>query len=123
VKRPDETDTEYLYRRIDNYTVIDESTGCWFWTSIINHGGYGIVKMHKRPYRVHRVSYERHVGPIPHHLVLDHLCRNRDCLNPKHLEPVTSAENLRRGRDARMAQSKVPEPPMLAQNPTAGRFQ
>jgi hypothetical protein len=46
---------------------------------------------------VHRDVYEQLVGPIPEGLVLDHLCRNRSCCNPAHLEPVTTAENVRRG--------------------------
>jgi hypothetical protein len=49
----------------------------------------------------HRFAYELLVGPIPAGLVLDHLCRNRLCVNPNHLEPVTNSENPRRGRVAR----------------------
>jgi hypothetical protein len=49
----------------------------------------------------HRFAYLEFVGPIPDGLVLDHLCRNKKCVNPDHLEPVTNAENLRRGRVAR----------------------
>ena len=45
----------------------------------------------------HRYAYEELVGPIPEGLQLDHLCRNRSCVNPDHLEPVTCRENLRRG--------------------------
>ena len=49
----------------------------------------------------HRVYYERHVGPVPEGLELDHLCRNPGCVNPEHLEPVTHAENIRRGYQAK----------------------
>jgi hypothetical protein len=47
--------------------------------------------------RAHRFAYELLVGPIPEGLVIDHLCRNRRCVNPAHLEPVTAEENWRRG--------------------------
>jgi len=71
--------------------------GCWLWTASKDRKGYGKFKMAGRVHRAHRVSYEMHVGPIPDGLELDHLCRNRMCVNPDHLEPVTTQENLLRG--------------------------
>lgn len=74
--------------------------GCWVWTAgKIGgvRGGYGSFKLEGRSVRAHRFSYETLVGPIPDGLELDHLCRVRACVNPAHLEPVTSRENSLRG--------------------------
>src|SRR5690606_26252710 len=59
--------------------------------------GYGRIVVGGKQRPAHRVSYEHFVGPIPDGLLLDHLCRVRCCINPAHLEPVTSGENTRRG--------------------------
>ncbi|GAA3948055.1 hypothetical protein GCM10022383_27280 [Microbacterium soli] len=72
--------------------------GCWEWSGTISSTGYGQVKIDGRHVAVHRLSYELHVGPIPDGLVIDHLCSNRKCANPAHLEAVTQAENVRRAR-------------------------
>ena len=70
---------------------------CWYWRGELDRHGYGVLEVCGKGKRVHRLSYEAFVGPIPAGLVIDHLCRVRDCINPDHLEPVTSQENTRRG--------------------------
>lgn len=72
-------------------------TPCWLWQGSRSPGGYGQVRVDRKLKSVHRVIYELLVSPIPEGLDLDHLCRNRACCNPNHLEPVTRSENLRRG--------------------------
>lgn len=84
--------------------AIDALTDCWVWpTQAAN--GYGRIRIgtidgHDRTMAyTHRVAYEALVGPIPDGLFLDHLCRNRACCNPTHLEPVTNRINVLRGKD------------------------
>lgn len=75
---------------------VDASGDCWEWTGCIVRG-YGQVAQPGGARRVaHRVSYELLVGSTPEGLELDHLCRNRRCVNPDHLEPVTKSVNARR---------------------------
>lgn len=74
---------------------------CWTHTGYVMPNGYGQVRVAGKTMLVHRAAYEILVGPIPAGLDLDHLCRNRACYNPDHLEPVTRKENLRRGFAAR----------------------
>lgn len=84
-----------IERRILDHVSISESTGCWEWTGRLNPKGYG--KIHADRYRrVHRVAYECFVGPLIEGLTIDHLCKNKRCVNPKHLEQVTLAENMAR---------------------------
>lgn len=72
-------------------------SGCVEWIGARSGGGYGQVRSQGRQRMAHRVAYEQLVGPVPDGLDLDHLCRNRACVNVLHLEPVTRAENIRRG--------------------------
>jgi hypothetical protein len=72
--------------------------GCWRWTAHINRDGYGVYAGDdRRVNHAHRFAYVDANGPIPKGLVIDHLCRVRECVNPDHLEPVTDRENVRRG--------------------------
>lgn len=73
---------------------------CLIWTGAKNNSGYGQIRVNGTTTYTHRLAYEVFVGPIPEGLHLDHLCRNRACCNPHHLEPVTSGENTRRGEPA-----------------------
>jgi hypothetical protein len=70
---------------------------CWEWAGAHNRDGYGTAYKDGRPQGAHRVIYELLVGPIPDGLQIDHLCRNRGCVNPAHMEPVTKKVNLLRG--------------------------
>jgi hypothetical protein len=75
---------------------------CWHWTGSKNNDGYGQVHIGRKTLLAHRLSYESFVGPVPAGLQLDHLCRNRACINPAHLEAVTGSVNVQRRYDARV---------------------
>lgn len=90
------TAAERFWAKVD----LDGPNGCWLWTAKKTpgkHAGYGVfaITAHVQP-MAHRYAYELLVGPVPEGLVLDHLCRVRNCVNPVHLEPVTQRENIMR---------------------------
>jgi hypothetical protein len=95
VSVPNATALDRLLAKID----IDPATGCWNFTGRIESNGYGRIHAvaGEAPWLSHRLAYTLLVGDIPEGLTIDHLCRNRACCNPDHLEPVTVRENIRRG--------------------------
>ena len=72
-------------------------TQCWEWASAVTVNGYGMFWFNRAPEYAHRLSYENKHEKIPKGLVINHLCRNRKCVNPDHLEAVTQQENCRKG--------------------------
>jgi hypothetical protein len=91
--------TEPLLMRLWKRAVI-QPDGCVVWTGARTKNGYGVLIWAANPIErqvAHRLAYRLLVGEVPDGLVLDHLCRNRLCINVSHLEPVTRGENVMRG--------------------------
>lgn len=94
---------------IDRHVVEDRghSTPCWIFQGCVLNSGYGIKRTPTRrggtasPTTAHRAYFEQYVHEIPAGMQIDHLCRVKLCVNPKHLEVVTPLENMRRRREAK----------------------
>jgi hypothetical protein len=92
-----------LPQRILNRIAV-QPDGCWQWTGAIQSRGYGAARgLDQRMWKAHRLVWTLLRGPIPDDLVIDHLCLNKPCVNPDHMELVTTAENTRRALGVRGA--------------------
>ena len=91
-------------QKLRDACVCSESTGCLIWThKSLSKEGYGQVWSGGKKWLAHRLSFTLARGPVDPALDLDHLCRNRACINPDHLEPVTRGVNVRRGDSPRLS--------------------
>lgn len=92
-----------LREKFHDKWIPEPNSGCWIWTSPWRRTGYGYLQINrkngKKKLLAHRVSYELYRGTIPNGMTVDHLCRTRCCVNPSHMEIVTSKENTLRGNN------------------------
>ncbi len=91
---------EDIGRFVAKVVVGNTDSDCWRWLGKINTYGYACFWYRGGEYKASRFAYELLVGEIPEGLEIDHLCRNRGCVNPTHLEPVTRKVNAQRGRNS-----------------------
>lgn len=79
------------------FAKIDFTEDCWIWQASLDSKGYAQFTYKGKNKRGHRVAFELMKGGLIGGMDLDHLCRNRACVKPEHLEQVTRSTNLRRG--------------------------
>lgn len=97
---------ERIKSKIKKSADLFHGSPCWVWLAQLSQVGYGCIKYEGKKALAHRIIYQLLKGPILHGLQLDHLCRVRECVNPAHMEPVTCAENLRRGLTSQVAAAR-----------------
>ena len=84
-----------IKERLNRYTLIDLTTGCWNWTGYKDRDGYGNINIGRLPHQAHRVAYAEFKGTFDETLQVRHKCDNPSCINPEHLELGTHKDNMR----------------------------
>lgn len=95
--------------RLLSFVEKDVESGCWLWCGAMAKGGYGSFWWNGKSVSAHRASYVLHYGEVPDGLEIDHLCKQRKCCNPLHLEAVTHEENCRRSLSANRRKTHCPK--------------
>lgn len=97
---------ETLQERIERKSIRNDS-GCLIWTGHIDTAGYPNVKWNNVNYLVHRAYYKIIIEDIKRHDTLDHLCRNKLCIEPSHLEPISRSENVKRMQISKYYEAEI----------------
>lgn len=98
---------ERFLLNVDKNGPVWEGTHCWIWKGTTTPAGYGRIKIDGKGILTHRFTFEHYRGQIDSDKETDHLCRNRVCCNPWHLEPVTHSVNVKRGDIEAMSYQKL----------------
>lgn len=103
----------FLIRKLEPHQTAGRSEtrmkGCWEWTGKIDKDGYGRHRFMGRSFMAHRWVWECVNGWLSPSTQLDHLCKNRRCVNPAHLEPVSQKENISRARNSNSEKTHCPQ--------------
>jgi hypothetical protein len=103
------------------WSKVDKTSTCWNWTASRTSAGYGNLNWHGKYTYAHILAFKFAGKSIPFRHELDHLCRNRRCVNPDHLEAVRGRINIRRGKNAKLTPEKVAEIRILLQDKNANQ--
>ena len=98
-----------LIVRLENSFTLNKISNCWIWNKTSNDKGYGKTKVHGKTVRVHRLSYELYVGPIPEGAIVHHKCSTTSCFNPEHLQCTSHIQNSAEMLQRRWYISKIKE--------------